>query len=245
MKDNKKRPLVLGVIGARSGSKAMPDKNIKPLLGKPLLAWITETAAASKLIDKLIISTDSAEYAEIAKQHGAAAPFLRPAKISGDKALDIEYLTHAVNWFEEHENWKPDIILRLPATSPLCKTEFIDKCIELLMNDPEATSSRTVIDAPKHPYKLWRNDNGVLKPFMPEEITGKDIANQPRQSFPEALAHTDVIAVRYDSLINKKSLSGHKILFHKIAKVDSVDIDDEKDFLLAEILLKRRLEGKL
>lgn len=234
---------VLAVIGARSGSKSLPNKNIKLLCGKPLLAWITVAAAASKLIDKLVISTDSAEYAEIAKEHGAAAPFLRPAEISGDKALDIEYLTHAVNWFKANENWKPDIILRLPAASPLCRTEFIDKCIELLTGDPAADSCRTVINAPKHPYKLWRNENGTLKPFMPESITGHDIANQPRQSFPEALSHTDVIAVRHDCLINKKSLSGDKILFHKVDKKDAVDIDDEKDFLLAEILLKQRLEN--
>ncbi len=233
---------VLAVIGARSGSKALPHKNIKLLLGKPLLAWITEAAKASKLIDKLIISTDSQEYADIAKKYGAEAPFLRPKEISDDKALDIKYLTHAVKWFEENENWKPDIILRLPATSALCKTESIDKCIELLAGDKEATSCRTVIEASKHPYKLWRVEGKQLKPFMPEEITGPDIANQPRQSFPEALSHTDVIAVKYDTLMKDKSLSGNKILFHKIDKLDAVDIDDEKDFLIAEQLLKKRLE---
>ncbi|HLC63943.1 MAG TPA: acylneuraminate cytidylyltransferase family protein [Patescibacteria group bacterium] len=233
---------VLAVIGARSDSKALPNKNIKPILGKPLLAWITKAAKASKLIDKLIISTDSPEYAETGKQYGAEAPFLRPAEISGDKALDIEYLTHAVKWFENNENWKPDIILRLPATSVMCRTESIDKCIKLLADDNEATSCRTVTEAAKHPYKLWRPEGNQLKPFMPEEITGPDIANQPRQSFPEALSHTDVIAVKYDTLMNQKSLSGNKILFHKIDKLDAIDIDDEKDFLLAEILLKKRLK---
>ena len=232
---------VLAVIGARSGSKSLPGKNTRLILGKPLLAWITEAAKASKLIDKLIISTDSSVYAEIAKHYGAKAPFLRPEEISGDKALDIEYLTHAVNWFEKNENWKADIILRLPATSALCKTEFIDKCIKLLISDEFATSARTVTQASKHPYKLWRIEGKQLKPFMPEGITGPDIANQPRQTFPEALTHTDVIAIKYDTLINGKSLSGNKILFHKIDKLDAVDIDDEKDFLLAELLLKRRL----
>ena len=244
-KEEIRKSNVLAVIGARSGSKTLPDKNIRPILGKPLLAWITEAAKASKLGDKLIVSTDSEKYAEIAKQYGAQAPFLRPKEISGDQALDIEYLTHAVKWFEKNENWKADIILRLPAVAALCKTQFIDKCIELLVSDEWASSARTVTQAAKHPYKLWRAEGGRLKPFMPEEITGKDAANRPRQSFPEALTHTDVIAVKYDTLMKEKSLSGNKILFHKIDKLDAIDIDDEKDFLLAELLLKRRLENPL
>ena len=147
-------PKVLAVIGARSGSKSIPDKNIKPLLGKPLMGWIIEAAKKAKTVSRVVLSTDSETYAEVGRQFGAETPFIRPADIAHDKAIDIEYLTHATKWLEDNEGWKPDIILRLPATSPLCTPEFIDRCVELLMEDPNATSARTVTDTSKHPYKL-------------------------------------------------------------------------------------------
>src|SRR3989344_1952415 len=117
---------ILGVVGARSGSKSIPDKNIRPLLGKPLLGWIIEAAKRSKYLSRLILSTDSEKYAEIGRGFGAEAPFFRPAEISGDSADDISYLSHAVDWLRNNEKWKADIILRLPPTTPLCTTESID-----------------------------------------------------------------------------------------------------------------------
>lgn len=231
---------ILGIVGARSGSKSIPDKNIRPLLGKPLMAWIIESAKKSNYISRLILSTDSEKYAEIGRRFGAKTPFLRPAELADDNASDIDYLTHAVKWLEENDNWKPDIILRLPPTSPLCKTESIDACIQLLLNDPEATSSRTIASAPKHPYKLWRIENDELKPFISREITGFDEpSNMPRQLFPPAYAHTDVIAVRYDTLMKDKLLTGKKTKYHLIKKDEAIDIDNENDFLLAEIMLKK------
>jgi len=86
------KPKVLGVIGARAGSKSVPHKNIKPLLGKPLFAWIAEAAKNSKYVTRLIMSTDSPEYARVAREHGVETPFLRPAELSGDKVPDWDYL---------------------------------------------------------------------------------------------------------------------------------------------------------
>lgn len=171
---------ILGVIGARSGSKTIPNKNIKLLLGKPLLAWITEAAKKSKHVTRLIISTDSKEYAEIAKQYGAEAPFMRPTELCGDKVPDFDFLYHAAKWLEENEGWKADIILRLPPTTPLCRPEHIDSCIELLIDDPIADSSRTITPASKHPYKLWKESGEYIEPFLSEEYTGlKDAHNMP------------------------------------------------------------------
>lgn len=233
---------VLGIVGARSGSKSIPHKNIKPLLGKPLMAWIIEAAKKSKYVTRLVLSTDSEEYAAIGRTYGAETPFLRPAELANDSASDIDFLTHAVNWLEKNEKWMPDIILRLPPTTPLCATASIDACIELLMNDPEATSARTITLAPKHPYKLWKIEGDHLVPFIPKELTGYDEpSNMPRQAFPPAYAHVDVIAVRRDTLMKEKLLTGKKTRYHKLAKLDAVDIDTEIDFMIAELLLKRRL----
>jgi len=236
------KPKVLGIVGARSGSKSIPHKNIRPLLGKPLLAWIIEAAKKSPFITRLILSTDSEEYAKIGRQYGAETPFLRPAELANDSASDIDYLMHAVSWLEKNEGWKADIVLRLPPTTPLCKTESINACVELLLNDLEATSARSIAPAPKHPYKLWKVEGERLIPFISKELTGfHEPSNMPRQSFPPAYAHIDVIAVRYDTLMRDHLLTGGKIRYHLLSKSEAIDIDTENDFLLTEILLKKRM----
>ena len=233
---------VLGVIGARSGSRSIPHKNIKPLLGKPLLAWVTEAAKQSKSVTRLIISTDSPEYAEVAKKYGAEALFIRPTELSGDSIPDFDYLYHAALWMKEHENFQADIILRLPPTTPLCTPEHIDACVKLLEDDPEADSSRTITPASKHPYKLWRTNGEYLEPFISVELTGlNDADNMPRQAFPKALSHVDVIALRWKTLVEDQSMAGKKIRYHEIPKTEAVDIDTDVDFVVAEELLKRRL----
>lgn len=237
------KPKVLAVVGARSGSKSIPNKNIKPLLGKPLMAWIIETAKAAKYVSRVVLSTDSSEYADIGKKYGAEVPFLRPKELAADSVPDFDYLYHAVTWLRDNENWQADIILRLPPTTPLCKPESIDACAELLMNNPEADSSRTITPVSKHPYKLWRTNGKYLEPFLSEEFTGlKDAHNLPRQSFPQAFSHVDVIALRWNTLVNKKAMAGEKVLYYQIPKNDAVDIDTEIDFLVAETLLKKRLQ---
>ncbi|MDP3794500.1 MAG: acylneuraminate cytidylyltransferase family protein [bacterium] len=237
-------PKVLGIVGARSGSKSIPHKNIRALLGKPLLAWIIEAAKRSPYVTRLILSTDSPEYAAIGRQYGAETPFLRPAEFASDTATDMDYLSHAASWLETNEGWVPDIILRLPPTSPLCATESINACIEHLINDSEATSARTITTAPKHPYKLWQIQGEQLLPFIPKEVTGfAEPSGMARQFYsPAAYSHVDVIAVRRDTLMEHGLLTGPKVRYHVLKKEDAIDIDTEHDFLLAEILLKRRAE---
>ncbi len=245
MHPEKKDLKVLGVVGARSGSKSIPHKNIRPLLGKPLMGWIIEAAKNSPYVTRLILSTDSEEYAAVGRKYGAETPFLRPTHLASDTASDIDFLTHAVSWLEEHEHWKPDIILRLPPTSPLCTTESINACIEDLINDPEATSSRTITIASKHPYKLWKIENDTLHPFVPKEMSGLAEPSATARQFYniQAYAHVDVIAVRYDTLMRDKLLTGPRVRFHKIDKNDAVDIDTEYDFGIAEMRLKNRIQN--
>lgn len=234
---------VLAVVGARAVSRGIPHKNIKPLLGKPLMAWIIEAAKASKYVSRVVLSTDSPGYAEVGKIYGAETPFLRPKELAMDSAPDFDYLYHAATWLRDHENWQADIVLRLPPTTPLCLPASIDACVELLINNPEADSSRTITLASKHPYKLWRINGKYLEPFLSEEFTGlKDAHNMPRQSFPQAFSHVDVIALRWNTLVNKKAMAGEKILYHQIPKTEAVDIDTEIDFLTAETLLKKKSE---
>ncbi len=232
---------VLGIIGGRSGSKSIPDKNIKLLNEKPLFAWIAEAGKKSKYVSRLIMSTDSSEYAKLANEYGVETPFLRPAELATDSVPDFDYLYHAATWLAEHEGWKADIIVRLPPTNPLCTSDHIDACVELLLNDPTADSSRTIVTASKHPYKLWRTNGDYIEPFLSEEFTGlKDAHNLPRQSFPQAYQHVDVIALRWKTIVEDRAMAGKKVRYHEIPKLEAVDIDTELDFLVAETLLKQK-----
>lgn len=230
---------VLAIIGARSGSKSIPHKNIRLLGKKPLMAWAIESAKKSKLVDRVVVSTDSSEYAKIARKYGAETPFLRPAKISQDKSTDMEYLSHAVKWLEEKEGWKPDIILRLMPTAPFCKPETIDECIHLLIKSPKADSVRTIALASHHPFKMWRADGEFLKPAFIKDITGFETSpNHPRQLFPRMYVHSDPIVIRYEALMKGGHL-GLKTKYIKISSEDAVDIDNEIDFLVAEAVFKK------
>ena len=214
-------------------------------MGKPLMGWIIEAAKKSKYVTRVILSTDSPGYQEVGRKFGAETPFLRPAEFANDTATDMDYLTHAVTWLEKNEGWKADIILRLPPTTPLCKTKTIDACVKLLLDDPTATSARAIATAPKHPYKLWKIKGEELLPFIPKEVTGHaEPSGMARQFYkPAAYAHIDVIAVRYDTLMKEGLLTGKRTRYHMIDKKDAIDIDTENDFLLAEIILKKMAQA--
>jgi CMP-N-acetylneuraminic acid synthetase len=237
------RQNILAVIGARSGSKGLPGKNIRPLHGKPLLAWAIEAAKRSKYITRVVLSTDSEEYAAIGRQYGAETPFLRPADLANDTAADFDWLHHATLWLKEHEGWQADLIVRLHPTSPLVRTEDIDTLIEKMMEDDSATSAYMVTKVSKHPYKMWREaGDGYIAPFISEEITGmKDAFNKPRQSFPQAFSHCNAAVIRWKTLIEEQSMAGKKVASHYIDQV--VDIDTLQDFERAEAVLRKAEEG--
>jgi N-acylneuraminate cytidylyltransferase len=241
MKGNQK---IVAIIPARSGSKGLPGKNIKPLAGQPLLSWVIQAAKASKFIDRVICSTDSEEYAKIAREYGAETPFLRPAEFATDSATDIMVLTHAVNWLKEFENYVPDIILRIQPTNPTFTTDYIDQGIEMLLLNSDADSVRAIAPCHKHPYKMWKyeSDRHYITPFLDYEFTGlKEGFNMGRQSLPEVYLQVGVMEVlRFNTLINKKSMAGENVLpLNILDEKYTIDIDTEVDFLLAEIILKQ------
>ena len=204
------------------------------------MAWAIEAAMKSKLVDRVIVSTDSPKYAKIARKYGAETPFLRPKRISNDKSTDMEYLVHAVKWLQEKENWKPDIILRIMPTVPFCKPATIDNCVKLLLKNPEADSTRTIAPAPHHPFKMWRAEGGFLRPAFSKELSGfENSPEYPRQLFPAMYVHSDPIVMRYDALMKNGHL-GRKIKYLKISSEEAVDIDNEIDFLLAETIINKK-----
>lgn len=239
---------ILAVIPARGGSKGVPGKNIRLLCGKPLIAWTIEAAKAVRQKMRVLVSTDDPAIADIARTYGAEVPFLRPANIAQDLSTDVEFLTHALDWLKEQENYEPDLVLRLPPTSPLRTSSDIETGIETLIRDPDADACRPICESPKHPYKLWKiNEEGTrLEPFLPESFTEmKEPYNLPRQLLPKAYIHTGAMDVmRIRTIRELKSTSGRNLAFFHMSIEDSVNIDHPIDFEMAALLMNRRLSSQ-
>ena len=240
-------PSILAVVQARAGSKGLPGKNMRVLLGKPLLAWMIESARRSKRISRLILSTDSPEYASIGRSFGAETPFLRPAEYATDTATDVEVMTHAVSWLKQHEEYEPDLVVRLQPTNPTFPTELIDEGIRMLMEDPPADSVRPIASSPKHPYKMWRwkEDGRSIEPFIAVESTGlKEPYNLSRNILPQVYMQVGAMEVcRTKTLLADRSLAGKVVRGLLVSDLlYTVNIDSELDFLLAEAVLRQLLE---
>lgn len=236
---------ILAIIPARGGSKGVPGKNIRSLAGKPLIAWTIEEAKKSTHALRTIVSTDDPGIADVARACGADVPFMRPAQISGDLSTDVEFIEHALGVMKETEGYVPDILLRLPPTSPLRTHEDIDKGVATLLADPEADAARPIMEALKHPYKMWKigDSQKYLESFLPREFTGFDEPhNLPRQRFPLVYIHTGAMdVVRRSTIETQHSTSGKRLAYFFMPPERSVNIDHPIDFEIAEFLMKKRL----
>src|SRR3989344_1664495 len=139
---------VLGIITARGGSKGIPGKNIKPLLGKPLIAYTIESAKTSGVFDRLILSTDDAEITRVAKEYGCDVPFMRPTELAEDKSAHLPVMQHAVRWLKENENYSPDYVMILQPTSPLRQPFHIQEAVDLILRT-KADSVLSVAEVPE------------------------------------------------------------------------------------------------
>ena len=174
---------ILALIPARSGSKSVKNKNIRLINGKPMLAYSIEHAKKSKYINRIIVTTDSEEYAAIAREYGAETPFLRPAEFATDTAPDLDVFRHAVTWLNENEGYEPDIIVQLRPTDPYRDPAEIDKMIEIMLEDDTVDAVRSIKENEVVPHKMWYlKDDGEIEPIL------KDIPeayNMPRQELPK------------------------------------------------------------
>lgn len=221
---------ILCIIPARSGSKGIKNKNIIEFKGKPLLAWSIEQAQKCNYNMKIVVSTDSNEYANIAKKYGAEVPFLRPNNISGDLSSDFEFIDHCVKWLKTNENYTCDIILQLRPTSPTRKIEDINKALQLFINNRNKFDSlRSVIPFDKSPYKMYSLNNNILNPLFNKINNIKEPYNQCRQILPQCYLHNGYIDILNVSILNENTISGKNILPFIMDKNDNLDIDHISD----------------
>ena len=237
MKYNILKDKIYAMIPARSGSKGVPDKNIRLLAGKPLIAWSIEASLGAKLIDRTIVSTDSEKYAEISRKYGAETPFLRPAALSGDKSTDTECFEHFLTWFQEHEGGVPEYVVHLRPTTPLRESADIDRALEMIQQDPAATALRSAHEMSETAYKCLEIQKGLFKP-MGTDSFDMDIANLPRQSFPKTYSANGYVDILKPEFFERtgKFHGNHVIPFitPHVCEVDSID-----DFKLLEFQLSK------
>ena len=229
---------ILGVTLARGGSKSVPNKNIRPSLGVPLIGYTISEALRSKFITRYIISTDDQEIQEVAVKFGAEAPFLRPKKYSTDVASSVSALQHAVDWVEKEEGIKYDYVVELMCTNPTKLVKDIDSCIDKLVK----TGADSVIAVHKledhHPIRIKKIVNGKIVDFCLPEI-----AEMRRQDLkPDAYIRSgSIYALRRDHLMKDGLRYGTENSMAYILPTDrAVNVDTKIDFLVAEQIIKHR-----
>jgi N-acylneuraminate cytidylyltransferase len=235
-----KKPYIVGFIFARGGSKGIPNKNIRFLAGKPLIAYSIEAALQSTFIDRVVVSTDNETIAEVARSFGAEIPFIRPGELARDNSPEILAWRHALQTISECEKSnKVDVFVSIPPTSPLRSVEDIDNCIRTFL-ESNADAVITVKNASRHPsFNMVVLDKqgyaGLVLPL--------DEAVIRRQNATRVYDMTTVAYVaRPDFVMEMKSIFDGKVKAIIVPEERALDIDTEMDFQFAEFLMQKRTD---
>lgn len=223
--------MVIAIIPARGGSKGVSGKNIKILGGYPLIAYSIVACRLAKKIDRVIVSTDSTEIAGIAKSFGAEVPFMRPAELAQDNSSDLEFIEHAINWFKNNEGMIPEYLVHIRPTTPLREPELIDSAILKIVENPNATSLRSVHEIRESPYKLLGINNDYLEGLFPDDPR-PEYYNLPRQNFPPVYqpnGYVDII--KSETVLKLKTLHGPKILSFLTPDVGEIDTINDFNYI--------------
>lgn len=228
---------ILGIIPARGGSKGVYRKNIKKLNDKPLIGYTIEAAKKSKYIDRLVISTDDNEIAEISKEFGAEIPCLRPDSLSGDVSPTVDCVIHMLNYLKESEGYTPTHIMLLQCTSPLRSYKHINEAVEQFRHSSKKALI-SVCESEVNPY--WTNifEGDSLKPFMKD---GYKITR--RQDLPSVYRVNGAIyLIETEMFLKEKTFQASSLTGYIMDSYSSVDIDTELDFKIAELIMNELSE---
>lgn len=228
-KNRMKPPKVLGVIPARGGSKRLPNKNIRVLAGKPLIAWTIEAAQKAKGLTDYLVSSDALPILDAAKNYGAPVPFTRPAELATDTVRNIEVVAHALKFMEAEKQIVYDIIILLQPTSPIRNPVHIDTAVDMLWK-----SDLDSVVSVKGPFKkrdpiLKAMRNGILEDYCPVE--------DPADTEPFYLYNAALYGVKRDFFIKHNKLISPRQVPLIMDPIYSVDVDTKADFLMAETYL--------
>ncbi len=233
------KPRVLATICARSGSKGLPGKNIRTLLGKPLIVYAIESARACPTVGHVVISTDSDEIAAVAEAYGVPVPFRRPQEMASDTAPKILAIRHAVAYVEEHDGFFADIVMDLAVDVPLRAPEDITACVRVLETHPDFDAAVTVYESERNPYfNMVEFDGEQVRLVKP----GLNLV--ARQAAPAVYSVSgSVFAWRRASLPLVTHLYEGRWVASIVPRERAIDIDHEMDFQFIEFLMRRK-KGK-
>lgn len=226
-------------IFARGGSKGLPGKNIKPLAGKPLIAWAIEAALAVPDIGRVVVSTDDVDIARVGRSCGAEVPFLRPDSLADDTASELDAWRHALTTLCDLEGVMPDPFISVPATAPLRKPEDIVACLDCY----RAGGADIVLTATQAHRNPWFNMVTAGSDGTVALVNNPDGVVTRRQDAPEVMDVTTVAYVANSSFL----LAGGKLFSGRVKAIRvpverAIDIDTEHDFAIAEFLMTKRLK---
>jgi CMP-N,N'-diacetyllegionaminic acid synthase len=215
---------ILAIIPARSGSKGIHNKNLARVGGHTLLEWSIAAAGACKHIDEIIVSTDSEEYAQLAKDYGAEVPFLRPDHLAQDNSTDFEFISHCISELTKLGR-KPNLIVHLRPTSPLRETKILDEAIaKYLEIGDNFTSLRSIQKMSESAYKTFELDDSETLMSVCKKDYNIDVSNDARQSFPNTFypnGYIDILSTRFIEKNNK--IHGNKVYGFITPRIIEVD----------------------
>lgn len=227
---------VLAIVPARKGSKGLPLKNIRLLAGKPLLAWPIATARASAHVDRVIISTDDQEFADIAVRHGADAPFLRPAELASDTAPSIDFILHAVDTLAGAGDHYGYVVL-LEPTSPLTEGTDVDAALEqLVAADADAIVGVSKLEAAHPAFAVRKSVDGAISPYASDTF-----GEMPRRQDIEPLFVLDgsLYISTVGALRRERGFCHTRTLGYETARHKAQEVDDLVDFICIEAIVSK------
>ena len=234
---------ILCLIAARGGSQGVPGKNIRPLLGKPLIAWAIDSALAAPEIDRVVVSTDSSDIADVARAAGAEVPFIRPADLAQPSTGKFQVWQHALLTCERHYETRYDLFVDVDCTNPLLESSDITAAVgrfrSLRAAGVGVDAVFTIAAARHNPYfnLVERSASGAMKM---SKTSGETVL--ARQNAPAVYEHIAGVYVLDPEYVRRAQhlLDGHAEGY-EVPADKAVDIDTEVDFALVELLLKRRM----
>ena len=232
---------ILGIIPARAGSKGLRHKNMKLFCGKPLISWTVEAALKSKYIDKVIVSTDSQDIAKIVNQYGELAPFIRPTFLSTDTALSIDVIRHVCEYSKQQYSKEYDYIALLEPTSPLRETTDIDNAIFKLNTKNVSSVVGISKTESQNPAFLVKKN---AKDFISWYDTSQSIGIRRQEVDPIFYLEGSIYVSDRNKLFEENSFYHDETIGYVMSKDKSLEIDDEFDFIMAEALMRHRIENK-
>ena len=230
-----KKHSVLVIIPAKARSTRIPGKNLKDLCGKPMMAYIIETAKSARGVDRVIVTTESDEIKKVAERYGAEVPFIRPQELTSDAATSQEVLVHALDELKAREGYEPEYVLLLYPTSPLLSRERVEQAIALAV-EKDADS---VVSGHYDKGHYWIQDDGAWKRLYPIKLVNSQY-QQPLFKENGAIYMTCVSILR-----KQKQLLADRVQVLLMEPDENIDVDYPEDFALAEEILRRKSVRKV